>query len=93
MVKAGKKTTCSLGLPWWSGGQQSLLPMQRVQVGALVRELITHMQHGIDIKRHYSTATSIKFWTGILAWQFLSCWNGGFGADKNDYEIDWYFCP
>lgn len=63
-----KESTCSLGLPWWSGSQQSFLPMQRVQVGALVRELIIHMQHGIDIKRQYSTVTAIKFWTGISDW-------------------------
>ena len=39
------------GLPWWSSGYDSALPLQGVQVRSLVRELRSHMLRGTAKKK------------------------------------------
>ena len=36
------------GVPWWSSGEASVLPLQESQVLFLVKELRSHILHGID---------------------------------------------
>ena len=39
------------GLPWWSGGKDSALPMQGAQVRSLVRELRSHISCSMAKKK------------------------------------------
>ena len=40
-----------LGLPWWSSGEDSVLPVKGAWVRALVRELRSHMLRGVAINK------------------------------------------
>ena len=50
-----------LGLPWWSSGQVSVLPLQGAQVRCLVRELRSHTPSSAAKKKQKKCINVIHF--------------------------------
>ena len=50
-AKTGLSQEEGSGLPWWSSGLDSALPLQEAQVRSLVRELRSHMPRGTAKKK------------------------------------------
>ena len=56
-----------VGFPWWSGGEDSVLPTQGLKVQSLIGELRSHMPNGTAKKKKVCGTRDYSWSVGHLA--------------------------